>query len=149
MREIVGPDGDVVQPFSPKVLHEMDVDPSVLRVMRQAARETVALRHTYNLVDLPVRVAGKSGTAEFGTRDCQGPPAVLLVVRRVHAEGSVPWLHRRRGLELVVMAFAHDSRTVGNAATEIVKYFFQLHYDLDEDLRLPALLERGNFYTND
>ena len=47
------------------------------------------------------------------------------------------------------MAFAHDSRTVGNAATEIVKYFFQLHYDIDKDYRLPELLERGNFYTND
>ena len=38
---------------------------------------------------------------------------------------------------------------IGNAATEIVKYFLQLHYDLDEDLRLPELLKRGNFYTND
>ena len=51
--------------------------------------------------------------------------------------------------ELVVMAFAHDSRTVGNAATEIVKYFFQLHYDIKKDYRLPNLLERGNFYSND
>ena len=51
--------------------------------------------------------------------------------------------------ELVVMAFAHDSRTVGNAATEIVKYFFQLHYDIDKDYRMPELLERGNFYSND
>ena len=29
-------------------------------------------RHTYNLVDLPIVVAGKSGTAEFGVRDRQG-----------------------------------------------------------------------------
>jgi hypothetical protein len=47
------------------------------------------------------------------------------------------------------MAFAHDSRTVGNAATEIVKYFFQLHYGIKKDYRLPALLERGNFYQQD
>ena len=43
---------------------------------------------------------------------------------------------------LVVMAFAHDSRTKGNAATEIVKYFFQLHYGIEKDYRLPENLER-------
>ena len=48
--------------------------------------------------------------------------------------------------ELAVLAFAYDSRTRGNAATEIVKYFLQLHYNLDVDLRRPDLLERGNFY---
>jgi hypothetical protein len=47
------------------------------------------------------------------------------------------------------MAFAHDSRTIGNAATEIVKYFFQLHFDIEKDYRLPQLLRRGNFYGND
>ena len=47
------------------------------------------------------------------------------------------------------MAFAYDSRTKGNAATEIVKYFFQLHYGIKKDYRLPELLERTNFYSND
>ena len=149
VHEIVGPDGNVVQPFTPKILHEMDLDPEILEVMRKAARETVALRHTYNLVDLPVRVAGKSGTAEFGTPDARGrlPYSSWFVgfTPKDPYRGSIA----AADSELVVMAFAHDSRTVGNAATEIVKYFFQLHYGLDEDLRLPALLERGNFYTND
>ena len=43
----------------------MKVPASTLRIMRNAARSTVLLRHTYNLVDLPVKVAGKSGTAEL------------------------------------------------------------------------------------
>ena len=47
------------------------------------------------------------------------------------------------------MAFAYDSRTKGNAVTEIVKYFFQLHYGIKRDYRLPALLQRTNFYSND
>jgi penicillin-binding protein 2 len=67
VREIVGPDGKVVRPFSRKVLHKLKVKPAVLRVMREAARSTVTLRHTYNLVDMPIKIAGKSGTAEFGT----------------------------------------------------------------------------------
>ena len=47
---------------------------------------------------------------------------------------------------LAVLAFAFSSNTRGNAATEIVKYFLQLHYHLDVDLRRPDLLRRGNFY---
>ena len=149
VREVVGPDGTVIQPFEPKVLHEMDVRDSVLRVMRNAARETVTLRHTYNLVDMPIKIAGKSGTAEFGVRDSKGrlPYSSFFVgyTPKDPYKGSISGTDS----ELVVMAFAHDSRTVGNAATEIVKYFFQLHYDIDKDYRMPELLERGNYYSAD
>jgi penicillin-binding protein 2 len=149
VREIVGPDGKVVRGFKPKLLHKLKVKSSVLRTMRIAARNTVELRHTYNLVDLPIRIAGKSGTAEFGRPDAKGrlPYSSFFV-------GFTPKDPRRGSFakhdsELLVMAFAHDSRTKGNAATEIVKYFFQLHYDIKQDYRMPELLERTNFYSND
>ncbi|MGK2852162.1 MAG: penicillin-binding protein 2 [Candidatus Limnocylindrales bacterium] len=149
VRDVVGPDGTIVRPFEPKVLHEMDLKPSVLKVMRNAARETVTLRHTYNLVDMPIKIAGKSGTAEFGKEDAKGrlPYSSFFVgfVPKDFYEGNFD----KPDSELVVMAFAHDSRTVGNAATEIVKYFFQLHFDIEKDYRLPELLKRGNFYSND
>ena len=48
--------------------------------------------------------------------------------------------------ELIVLAFAYDSRTKGNVATEIVKYYIQLHFRIKKDYRLPDLLKRGNFY---
>lgn len=146
VREIVGPDGTVTRPFAPKVLHEMDVEPSVLKVMRNAARNTVLLRHTYNLVDLPIKVAGKSGTAEFGTRDSKGRlPFHSWFV------GFVPKDARNGSFDrtdsgLVVLAFAYDSRTKGNVATEIVKYFLQLHFHIKKDYRNFDLVERGNFY---
>ena len=47
---------------------------------------------------------------------------------------------------LAVLAFAYDSRTVGNVATEIVKYFLQMHYHVKVDLREAWLLQRDNFY---
>ena len=149
VRDIVGPDGAVIRPFQPRVVRQIDVKPGVLRVMRNAARETVVLRHTYNLVDMPIKIAGKSGTAEFGVADAKGrlPYSSFFVgfVPKDPYNGSFD----KADSELVVMAFAHDSRTVGNAATEIVKYFFQLHFDIQKDYRLPILLERGNFYSND
>ena len=149
VREVLGPDGTVIQPFEPKVLHELDVKDSVLRVMRNAARETVTLRHTYNLVDLPIKIAGKSGTAEFGVEDSKGRLPYSSYFVGFTPKDPVKGSFNDTDSELVVMAFAHDSRTVGNAATEIVKYFFQLHYDIDKDYRMPELLKRGNFYTND
>ena len=148
VRDIVGPDGTVVRPFQPEILRKMDVPASVLKTMRNAARSTVTLRHTYNLVDLPIKVAGKSGTAEFGTKDRQGRlPFHSWFV------GFVPKDAKSGSFDgtdspLVVLAFAYDSRTKGNVATEIVKYFLQLQYGIKKDYRLPDLLQRGNFYQS-
>jgi penicillin-binding protein 2 len=148
VREVVGPDGEVVREFKPKLIHKMKVKQSVLRTMRNAARTVVTIRHTYNLVELPIKVAGKSGTAEFGLRDKKGRlPFHSWFV------GFVPKNEKRGSFnkadsDMVVLAFAYDSRTVGNAATEIVKYFLQLHYGIKKDYRNFDLLERGNFYQS-
>jgi penicillin-binding protein 2 len=148
VHDIVGPDGTVVRPFQKKILHKLKVPASVLMVMRNAARNTVVVRHTYNLVDLPIKVAGKSGTAEFGTRDAKGRlPFHSWFV------GFVPKDTRHGSFngtdsQLVVLAFAYDSRTKGNVGTEIVKYFLQLHFGIKHDYRLPNLLKRGNFYQS-
>jgi cell division protein FtsI/penicillin-binding protein 2 len=116
--------------------------------MRQAARTVVTIRHTYNLVELPIKIAGKSGTAEFGLRDKKGRLPFhswfIGFVPKNEKSGSF----RAKDSDLVVLAFAYDSRTVGNAATEIVKYFLQLHYGIKKDYRNFDLLERGNFYQS-
>ena len=146
VKEIVGPDGEVVKTVEPTVIHEMDVKASVLKTMRNAARATVTLRHTYNLVDMPIKVAGKSGTAEFGTRDRQGRlPFHSWFVGFTPADpykGSFD----KADSKLVVLAFAYDSRTKSNAATEIVKYFLQEHYGIEKNYLNP--LDRGNFYQS-
>jgi penicillin-binding protein 2 len=146
VREVIAPDGTIAQAFKPKLLHTLDVSPSVLDTMRQAARTVVTLRHTYNLVDMPIKIAGKSGTAEFGLRDAQGrlPFHSWFVgfVPKDPYNGSFD----STDSQLMVLAFANDSRTIGNTATEIVKYYLQLHFGITKDYRLPQLLQRGNFY---
>ena len=146
VRQITAPDGTVIQPFKPELIHKMDVRPSVLKTMRNAARNVVLVRHTYNLVDMPIKIAGKSGTAEFGQRDKEGrlPYHSWFV-------GFVPKDPYHGNFDattsnLVVLAFAYDSRTIGNVATEIVKYFYQLHFDIKHDYRNFDLVKRGNFY---
>ena len=148
--------GKIVQPFEPKVIRKLDAPASVLETMRQAARNVVLVRHTYNLVDMPIVVAGKSGTAEFGTRDAQGRlPFHSWFVAFVPKDPAVTAKDptglkavSRTDSDLVVLAFAYDSQTIGNAATEIVKYYLQLHFGIKKDYRNFDLLKRGNFYVS-
>jgi penicillin-binding protein 2 len=156
VRQVVGPDGTVVRPFKPKLIRRLDVPRTTLKVMREAARNVVLVRHTYNLVDLPIVVAGKSGTAEFGLRDKKGRLPfhswfVAFVPKNPAKTSADPSGLKAVGREdagLVVLAFAYDSRTKGNAATEIVKYYLQLHFNIKHDYRNFNLLKRGNFYQS-
>jgi cell division protein FtsI/penicillin-binding protein 2 len=114
----------------------------------------VVLRHTYILVDLPIVVAGKTGTAQFGTPDHRG---VLpfhswfagFVPKDPWKKASDPngWKAvARTDSNLAVLVLAYDSGTQGNAATEIAKYYLQLHFNIKKDYRNAYLLRRGNFY---
>jgi penicillin-binding protein 2 len=148
VHRVLGPDGNVARDFVPEVIHELDIEPQHLRTMREAARRVVTIRHTYNLVNLPIVLAGKTGTAEFGTRDSQGrlPFHSWFVAFVPKFDEDTPGDPARTDSELAIVAFAYDSNTKGNAATEIVKYFLQMHYGIERDYRRPDLLERGNFY---
>jgi penicillin-binding protein 2 len=156
VREILAPDGTVVRSFSPELIRKIDAPDKVLKTMREAARNVVVIRHTYNLVDLPIVVSGKSGTAEFGTRDSEGRLPfhswfVAFVPKDPAVKPGDPNGFKAAGgtdSELAVLAFAYDSRTKGNVATEIVKYYLQLHFNIQQDFRNFNLLERGNFYQS-
>jgi penicillin-binding protein 2 len=146
VKEIVGPDGNVVRTIQPTVLHKLKVKPSVLKTMRNAARSVVTLRHTYNLVDLPIKIAGKSGTAEFGLRDRKGRLPFHSWFVGFTPGDPYKGSFDKTDSKLIVLAFAYDSRTKSNAATEIVKYFMQLHYGIKKDYRNPLTI--GNFYQS-
>jgi len=146
VQQVVGPDGSVISTLKPDLIRKLPISAANLRTMRLAARATVTLRHTYNLVDLPVAVAGKSGTAEFNKRDAQG--------RLPFHSWFVGWVNKdptskdftRTDSQLMFLAFAYSSQTVGNAATEICKEFLTIHYHIKHNFRLPYLLVKGNFY---
>ena len=148
VRQVVGPDGKVITPFKPDLIRRLPLSQATLRTMRIAARHVVTLRHTYNLVDMPVKVAGKSGTAEFGTRDSKGRLpfhswfAGFVPKNPYKADFASPTSN------LVFLAFAYDSRTVGNAATEIAKAFLQFHFHIKKDYLNRDLLIRGNHYQS-
>lgn len=154
VRKIRDQDGKLIERVQPEVVRRMDLDRSVLKTMRVASRKVVTIRHTDNLVDLPIVVAGKSGTAEFGERDRQGRLPfsnwfAAFVPKEARKKASDPLgiqAVKREDADLVVLAYLDDTRTKGNAATEVVKYFLQLHYGIKQDLRNHHFLVRDNFY---
>ena len=154
VRRVLAPDGTVVRDFAPKLIHDVDASPDVLRVMRRAARNVVNLRHTYNLVDMPLVVAGKTGTAEFGVRDSEGRLPyhswfVGFLPKDPHKTAGDPTgmeAVSRTDSNLAILAFAYDSRTKGNAATEIAKKFLQYQFDIKTNYTNDELLRRSNFY---
>jgi cell division protein FtsI/penicillin-binding protein 2 len=117
------------------------IDPAILAYIREAAREAVVIRHTGNVVDMPLYVAGKTGTAEFGARKIDGNlPFHSWFVGFVSPSGDFA----KTDSQLAILAFAYDtSRSIGNVATEIVKYFLQLHYGIKQDYRNLFLIRPG------
>jgi penicillin-binding protein 2 len=151
VREIRGPDGTVVRAFEPDLIHRIKAPAAVFTAMRQAARRVVTSRHTYNLADLPIVVAGKTGTAEFGIRDKNGvlPYShwfVGFVPKNAWKKDNPTGSVTKPDSQLSFAVFTYDSRTLGNVATEVAKYYLQLHYGIKHDYRIPELLKRTNFY---
>ena len=142
---VTAPDGTVITPFKPDLIRTVPVSAANLQTMRLAARETVTLRHTYNLVDMPIAVAAKSGTAEFGVKDAKG--------RLPYHSWFVGWVNKdptskdftQTNSQLIVVAFAYSAQTIGNAGTEIAKYFLQEYFHIKHDYVLPQLMVKGNF----
>jgi penicillin-binding protein 2 len=123
----------VVTPIQPKLLNKLPASQETLETMRLATRAVVTTRHTYNLVDLPIKVAGKTGTAEFGVIDKYG--------RLPYHEWFVGYVpgdpyngdFTKPDSQLAVVAFIYGADTWGNVATEVVKYYLMMHFGLKGD----------------
>ena len=138
--ETISADGTVTK-VEPEVIGKVGASASVLRVMRRAARTVVTSGHTFNSPRLPIVIAGKTGTAQFSGK-AKNLPFHQWFVAFVPKD---PWKSRsdpngmkaieRTDSELAVVVLAYNSRAKGNAATEMVKYFLQLHFGIKKDYR--------------
>ena len=139
------------------MLGETGASQNVLAIMRRAARNAVVIRHTFNLVDLPIVVAAKTGTAQFGSPDSHGNLPwhtwfVGFVPKNPWKTAADPkgWKAvARTDSNLAVLVLAYNSGTKGNAATEIAKYYLQMHFNIKKDYRLLRNLKHvSNYYSN-
>jgi penicillin-binding protein 2 len=125
--------GELVTGYEPRPRRTLAAGAETLRTMRIGAREVITTGHAYNIRDLrlPGALSGKTGTAEFG---------------EPRKDGSLPfhswfvaYLPSKAGAtdaELAVVAFTYSAVVPGNVSAEVVKYWLQLWYGLDQDLRL-------------
>lgn len=65
VQKITDQKGNVVQEFGPRVENQQVVSPSIIKIVQEGMRLTVTGGTAQNLKDLPVSVAGKTGTAQF------------------------------------------------------------------------------------
>lgn len=143
-----------ITPIPAKLLNKLPASQETLQAMRLATRAVVTTRHTYNLVDLPIKIAGKTGTAEFGVNDKYG--------RLPYHEWFVGYVpgdpyngdFTKPDSQLAVAAFIYGADTWGNVATEVVKYYLMMHFGLKGDpfnIRTPGYIQTWtqrvtNFY---
>jgi penicillin-binding protein 2 len=125
--------GHLLREFQPEVLRELPVSAANLQTMRIGAREVITTGHAYNIRDLqlPGALSGKTGTAEFGSE---------------RPDGSLPfhswfvaYLPSKPGAtdaDLAIVTFSYSATVRGNVSLEVVKYFLQQWYELDQDIRL-------------
>lgn len=125
--------GKLIETYAPEALHQLAADDGTLHTMRIGAREVITSGHAYNIrdLDLPGALSGKTGTAEFGELTDEGtlPFHSWFVAYLPSAAGATD-------ADLAIVSFNYSAVVPGNVSAEVVKYFLQLYYDLDEDLRL-------------
>lgn len=122
--------GNVVQQVQPTAIRTLGASQQNLLTMRLATRAVITSRHTYNMVELPFKVAGKTGTSEFGVKDKNG-----VLPYHEWFVGYTPGDPYNGNFtttdsKLAVVAFVYGADTWGDVATEIVKYYMMLHYGL-------------------
>ncbi len=60
---------DEIEDIKPEVIRKVEVSSDILQVVREGMRKTVEAGTAQQLKTLPVAVAGKTGTAQFGSED--------------------------------------------------------------------------------
>lgn len=144
----------VVHSVQPTLIRKLPTSAATLTTMRLATRDVVTSRHTYNMVDLPIKIAGKTGTAEFGLPDSHG-----ILPYHEWFVGYTPGDpyngdFTKPDSQLAVLAFLYGADSYGNVATEIVKYYMMMHYGLNKPFSpdtpgyvLAWTLKKTNFYN--
>ena len=124
--------GKLIRAYTPEVIRTLAATAGNLRTMRIGAREVITTGHAtnINLLRVPGALSGKTGTAEFGTLNSKG-------VLPFHS-WFVAYLPSKAGAtdaNLAIVTFTYSAVTRGNVSLEVVKYFLQQYFHLNQDLR--------------
>jgi len=125
--------GKLIKAYAPTLIRKLSASASTMQVLRFGAREVVTSGHAFNIRDVPLpgALSGKTGTAEFGTKEQDGSlPFHSWFV------GYLPSKPGATDASLEVLTFSYSATVPGNVSTEVVKYFFQKYFKVQRDYRL-------------
>ncbi len=124
--------GNLLREYQPEVIRTLAASDADLQTMRIGAREVISTGHAGNIRDLRLAgaLSGKTGTAEFGTPTSQGvlPFHSWFVAYLPSSPGATD-------ADLAIVTFTYSAVVRGNVSLEVVKYFLQQWFGLDQDLR--------------
>ena len=125
--------GKLTKVYQPTLIRKLSASGPTMHVLRFGAREVVTSGHAFNIRDVPLpgALSGKTGTAEFGTKQSDGSlPFHSWFV------GYLPSRPGATDASLEVLTFSYSATVPGNVSTEVVKYFLQKYFKVQRDYRL-------------
>ena len=112
--------GKIVKEFEPEMIKNNFIDVHNLQIIREGMRGAVTEGSAYLLADLPVKVAGKTGTAQ-----------VTSTFRKTNAwfTGFAPYDSPEIALAIVIEGAGEGSTAAVPVAKEIFQWYYNQNYD--------------------
>lgn len=118
--KITDPGGQVIKEFKPEMIRNNFIDASNLQIVREGMRGAVTEGSAYLLSDLPIKAAGKTGTAQ-----------VTNTFRKTNAwfTGFAPYDNPEIALVIIVEGAGEGSTAAVPIAKEVFKWYYDNNYD--------------------
>ena len=138
IREVRDGEGNIVQPFEPRIIHKTPLSQFTIDLISQGMREAMTIGTGKDLSIFNFNLGGKSGTAEYCDNIAQAADRCQFGAWPAHAwfVGYAPY----EDPEIAVVAFIYNgeegSKVAGPVVTEIIQAYFDLK-SIDETGSVP------------
>jgi penicillin-binding protein 2 len=112
--KIIDPEKNLNKDISSRIVRKDFIDPAYIKVVQKGMRQAVLTGSAQALADLPVKVAGKTGTAQFGSK---GETHAWFI-------GYAPYENPEIVLTVLVEAGGEGHRAAVPVAKEVLEWYF-------------------------
>lgn len=118
--KITNLDGQTIKEFKPEMIRSNFIDANYLQIVREGMRGAITEGSAYLLNDLPIKVAGKTGTAQ-----------VTNTFRKTNAwfTGFAPYDNPEIALAVVIEGAGEGSTAAVPVAKEVFQWYYNKNYD--------------------
>ena len=113
--KITNTNGNIIKEFKPEIIKRVNIDKEKLQIVREGMRGAVTEGSAYLLNDLPIKVAGKTGTAQ-----------VTNTFRKTNAwfTGFAPYDSPEISLAIVIEGAGEGSTAAVPVAKEVFNWYY-------------------------